>query len=68
MGENQPDRKMPWLLFIPMGMGIAVGGGVLRQPAWDSRVLQTLAAAGLAAAVGLVVFLLMRAIGRWRKR
>lgn len=45
-----------------MGMGIAVGGGVLRQPGWDSRVLQTLTAAGLAAGVGLVVFLVMAAI------
>lgn len=66
MSDKNSPSQHPWLFFVPMGMGIAVGSGVRRQPGWDSRILQILAAAGLAAVVGLVVFLVIQAITRWR--
>lgn len=56
-----------WGRLVAMGVGIAVGSGVMRQPGWGSRVAQLFTGAlvaGFAVLVALVLLALLRTPSR----
>jgi hypothetical protein len=56
-----------WPVWAILGLGMAVGAGIQRQPGWRSRPLQILASAGAAGGVALVAVVLMRPFLKLRR-